>query len=89
MVDAKSRDILDKLAAATDHARLRLKELDMPEQLEALDARKSSSLPEAVRIEIEGIVAIGGVGHLKDILSEVGRDVGHVLKVYDRWRGIY
>ena len=39
--------------------------------LNALDARTSAALPEAVRREVQEIESIGGVSHLKDILAEV------------------
>ena len=46
-------------------------ELELPDLLEALDARTSSALPEGVRRELEEISSIGGLVHIKEILAEV------------------
>ncbi|GAX77401.1 hypothetical protein CEUSTIGMA_g4847.t1 [Chlamydomonas eustigma] len=73
MVDSKSRSLMDKLATATDNARLKLKEVDLPDMLEALDNKTPLSLPEALRRELEEIESIGGLNHLKGILTEVGQ----------------
>ena len=48
-------------------------ELELPDLLEALDARTSSALPEGVRRELEEISSIGGLVHIKEILAEVWR----------------
>jgi hypothetical protein len=39
--------------------------------LEALDNKTPLSLPEALRREVEEIESIGGLNHLKEILTEV------------------
>ncbi|MEW5305101.1 MAG: hypothetical protein WDW36_007663 [Sanguina aurantia] len=71
-VDSLIRAQLDKLAGATDAARIKLRECELPDTLEALEARSLTALPEAARRDIEDIEAIGGLAHLKGILSEIG-----------------
>eukprot|EP00200_Dunaliella_tertiolecta_P017215 CAMPEP_0202411634 /NCGR_PEP_ID=MMETSP1128-20130828/22377_1 /ASSEMBLY_ACC=CAM_ASM_000463 /TAXON_ID=3047 /ORGANISM="Dunaliella tertiolecta, Strain CCMP1320" /LENGTH=780 /DNA_ID=CAMNT_0049017371 /DNA_START=116 /DNA_END=2454 /DNA_ORIENTATION=- len=75
-VDGVTRDARDRLAAATDTARTRLKEMELPEMLEALDPRSSkgtaSALPSALLADLEEIQTIGGVTHIQGILAEIG-----------------
>ncbi|KXZ42912.1 hypothetical protein GPECTOR_111g245 [Gonium pectorale] len=71
-VDGLLRQQFDRLAAATDNARLKLAEWELPDTLKALDARPPSALPEALSRELAEIEAIGGVNHLKGILAEIG-----------------
>ncbi|KAF5836068.1 ALIX V-shaped domain binding to HIV-domain-containing protein [Dunaliella salina] len=75
-VDGVTRDARDRLAAATDTARTRLKEMELPEMLEALDPRSSkgtaSALPSALLADLEEIQSIGGVMHIQGILAEIG-----------------
>ncbi len=48
-------------------------ELELPDLLEALDARTRACLPEAVQQELEEVQSIGGQAHLAGILSEIGQ----------------
>ncbi|GAB4820758.1 hypothetical protein N2152v2_007804 [Parachlorella kessleri] len=71
MVDSLIRTQLDKLAAASDDARLRLREWELPECLQALDARSTAALPDAVRVELESVQDAGGAGHLQDLVAQI------------------
>ncbi|KAJ9513660.1 hypothetical protein QJQ45_015416, partial [Haematococcus lacustris] len=77
MVDDVVRGLRDKLATATDNARIKLRELELPETLDALDPRSNSNyaascLPDRLRAELEDIQSIGGLTHLNGILAEIG-----------------
>ncbi|KAI8477285.1 MAG: programmed cell death protein 6 interacting protein X [Monoraphidium minutum] len=73
LVDAAVREGLDKLAGATDAARLALRQAELPELLEALDgASPAASLPDALARELGDAAAIGGAAHLRGILAEIG-----------------
>ncbi|KAL6757097.1 BRO1-like domain-containing protein [Haematococcus lacustris] len=77
MVDDVVRGLRDKLASATDNARIKLRELELPETLDALDPRSNSNyaascLPDRLRAELEDIQSIGGLTHLNGILAEIG-----------------
>ena len=72
MVDGIIREQLDRLATATDTARIKLKEWELPDTVEALDAKTSQSLPDGLCRELEEVASIGGVSHIKGILAEIG-----------------
>ncbi|KAG2435427.1 hypothetical protein HYH02_011927 [Chlamydomonas schloesseri] len=72
MVDDVIRRQLDRLAGATDTARIKLREWELPDTLQALDARTSAALPDALSRELQEIESIGGINHLKGILAEIG-----------------
>ncbi|GBF94332.1 hypothetical protein Rsub_06954 [Raphidocelis subcapitata] len=72
-VDAAVREALDKLAAATDAARVTLRQAELPELLEALDgAAPAAALPEGLARELGEVAGMGGAAHLRGILAEVG-----------------
>lgn len=71
LVDDVCRSALDKLEAASDEARLRLREWEMPECLDCLAAGTSSVLPEGLRAELEALEANGGVQHLTDLAQQL------------------
>ncbi|GFR44801.1 hypothetical protein Agub_g6136, partial [Astrephomene gubernaculifera] len=58
-VDSLLRGQLERLAGATDTARLRLREWELPDTLQAMDARTSAALPEALQRELAEIEGIG------------------------------
>lgn len=67
MVDALCRELLDKLAGATDSARLVLKQNELPELLEALDGAVPAAVPEALLRDVEEVQSIGGNQHLREV----------------------
>ncbi|GIM12801.1 hypothetical protein Vretimale_16038 [Volvox reticuliferus] len=71
-VDDLIRHQLDRLAEATDNARIRFREWELPDTLQAMDVRTSAALPDALRRDLEDVESIGGVNHLKGILAEIG-----------------
>lgn len=71
MVDNLIRQQKDKLEAASDEARLRLREWDMPEALQALDAGSAAALPDGLRAELEQLEDHGGVSHLHDLAAQI------------------
>ncbi|CAL8461578.1 g1109 [Coccomyxa elongata] len=71
MVDALIREQNDRLTAASDDARLRLRERDLPDCLQALDAGTAAVLPEGLRSELEQLEESGGVRHLNDLKDQI------------------
>lgn len=71
MVDQVIRQQKDRLEAASDEARLRLREWDMPEALQALDAGSAAALPDGLRAELEQLEDHGGVRHLHDLCTQI------------------
>ena len=72
LADARARELLDALAGATDGARLAMRGADLPDLLDALDGAGSAGVPEALLREVEDVERMGGTGHLRGILAEVG-----------------
>ncbi|GLI70883.1 hypothetical protein VaNZ11_015904 [Volvox africanus] len=72
LVDDLIRNQLDRLAEATDNARIKFREWELPDTLQAMDLRTSAALPDALRRDLEDVESIGGVNHLKAILAEIG-----------------
>ena len=71
MVDGVVRSCSDKMAAASDDARLRLREWDLPECLDALAAGAASGLPDGLRVELEAADSAGGITHLMDMAAQI------------------
>ncbi|KAF8060549.1 BRO1 [Scenedesmus sp. PABB004] len=78
MVDGVGRELLGKLAGATDAARLALKQAELPDLLEALDGSAAASVPEGLLRDMEEVSSIGGTQHLREILQEMGELRRHV-----------
>ena len=43
----------------------------MVQCLQALDARSTAALPDAVRVELESVQDAGGAGHLQDLVAQI------------------
>eukprot|EP00884_Botryococcus_braunii_P008240 jgi/Botrbrau1/17417/Bobra.0054s0013.1 len=71
MVDGLVREQTDKLEAASDEARLKLREWDLPDCLQALDAGSVAALPDGVRLELEHLEDHGGLNHLLDLATQI------------------
>eukprot|EP00208_Stichococcus_sp_RCC1054_P002835 CAMPEP_0206140322 /NCGR_PEP_ID=MMETSP1473-20131121/9097_1 /ASSEMBLY_ACC=CAM_ASM_001109 /TAXON_ID=1461547 /ORGANISM="Stichococcus sp, Strain RCC1054" /LENGTH=740 /DNA_ID=CAMNT_0053534441 /DNA_START=308 /DNA_END=2527 /DNA_ORIENTATION=- len=71
MVDAMWREQREVLDAASDDARLRLRQWELPEALQALDAGSVAALPEGLRQELEQIEDCGGARFLQDLAAQV------------------
>ncbi|KAL6776623.1 HLM1 [Auxenochlorella protothecoides x Auxenochlorella symbiontica] len=71
MVDIVIRKATEALDAASDEARLRLREWDLPEALQALEAGSVAALPDAVRSELEDVERSGGLKHLQEVAQQV------------------
>ena len=52
---------------------VRLREWELPESLNALEAGTTTALPDGVRAELEEIEEAGGVRHLQEMQQQVGR----------------
>ena len=55
---------------ASDDARVRLRQWELPEALEVLDATSATALPDGLRTELEAIEDGGGVRHLHEVAGE-------------------
>ncbi|KAK9820581.1 hypothetical protein WJX72_011897 [[Myrmecia] bisecta] len=71
LVDEVYRTQMDKLAAASDEARIKLREWELPECLQALEAGSANALPDALRAELEDLEEHGGVRHLQDLGAQI------------------
>lgn len=75
MADSLVREQYEKLAHASDHARLKFREWELPEALHALESmsgvRAISSLPDAARADIDSIQSMGGLSHLKELSLQI------------------
>jgi programmed cell death 6-interacting protein len=71
MVDGLIRQQMDALEAASDEARLKLREWELPECLQALDTGSSAALPDGLRAELEQLENNGGVRHLQELQKQV------------------
>ena len=71
MVDSLIREQMDALELASDDARIKLREWELPECLQALDAGSAAALPDGLRSELERLEDHGGVRHLQDLQKQV------------------
>ena len=74
MVDSLIRVQTDALDGASDDARVKMREWELPEGLEALEPqghRSASTLPDAVRVELEKVEAAGGAAHLQELVTQI------------------
>lgn len=72
MVDSLIRKQTDALDAASDDARVKLREWELPESLLALEPEGSvAALPDAVRLDLEKVEQAGGLPHLQDLTAEI------------------
>lgn len=62
---------MHKLNGASDDARIRLREWELPEALQALEAASVAALPDGVRLELEAIQEGGGLGHLQEVAQQI------------------
>lgn len=80
-VDRTVREQLEKLAAATDAARLALREWELPEALDALGPANRSNVPAAALADVESVQSAGGLAHLQVGCCVGGVGVGAMLAV--------
>lgn len=69
LVDNLIRKQTDKLNGATDEARIRLKEYELPEILDAVTTTSTAMLPEPLKQQIQEIEESGGIGYLDNVPS--------------------
>uniref|UniRef100_A0A061S6K1 Programmed cell death 6-interacting protein n=1 Tax=Tetraselmis sp. GSL018 TaxID=582737 RepID=A0A061S6K1_9CHLO len=75
MVDEICREQLDRLAQASDDARIKLREWELPELLVALESGSAAGLPDHLRQELEEIERQGGgLAHLKGLSSQISEN---------------
>jgi len=72
MVDSIIRKQTDALATASDDARIKLREWELPESLAALEPHGSvAALPDALRLDLEKVEESGGLPHLQDLQEQL------------------
>lgn len=69
LVDQKARVIMDKLNGATDDARIKLKEWELPEKIEAIHSFNIKNLPENIKEELNKIEEAGGYDFLVQVIE--------------------
>ncbi|KAL4532578.1 hypothetical protein Ndes2437B_g02974 [Nannochloris sp. 'desiccata'] len=72
MVDSLIRKQTDALATASDDARIKLREWELPESLAALEPHGSvAALPDALRLDLEKVEESGGLPNLHDLQEQI------------------
>jgi len=71
MVDNLLREHTDMLEAASDEARVALREMELPESLLGLQSGRIECIPDNVRLEVESIEKTGGLTHLQHLLAQI------------------
>jgi programmed cell death 6-interacting protein len=71
LVDKMLREHTDMLEAASDEARVALREMELPESLLGLQSGRIESIPDNIRIEVEHIEKKGGLTHLQQLLAQI------------------
>jgi programmed cell death 6-interacting protein len=99
LADQLVREQNDKLANASDEARLRLREWELPEALYALDTNISplgaggggisggaalAAVPDAAKADIEFVESSGGIEHLKDLTHRMTEIRGECAAELDK-----
>lgn len=97
LADQLVREQNDKLANASDEARLRLREWELPEALYALDTNTSplgdgggggaaalAAVPDAAKADIEFVQSSGGIEHLKDLTHRMTEIRGECAAELDK-----
>ena len=78
MLDKMIRQEQERIDQANDVARLRLREMELPDRLHATQAGNAGNVPDAVLLEVQRIEDSGGVAnlrHLADQLDEMNRSI--------------
>lgn len=71
LVDSLIRNQTDALDAASDDARVHLRQWELPESLFALEAGSVACLPEGLRADMEKVASAGGLPHLHDLIAQL------------------
>ncbi len=67
LVDEIIRKQMAKLDGATDEARLRLKQYELPERLDSVTSTNPAMIPEGLKKDLEEIEQCGGIGYLVEV----------------------
>ena len=67
LVDNIIRREVNKLGEATDDARLKLKQYELPEILDGVTTTSPSLLPEGLKTDLAGVEQCGGLAALEDV----------------------
>ncbi|GMH40651.1 hypothetical protein BSKO_08555 [Bryopsis sp. KO-2023] len=71
LLDDLVREQMSQLEGATDDARIKLKEWEMPELLDAVHQAPLSMIPEGLSKDLDEIEQMGGVQYLQETSSQV------------------
>ena len=85
LVDEVIRKQMAKLEGATDEARLRLKQYELPELLDSVTTTGPAMIPEGVKKDLEEIEQCGGLGYLQDVDPQYPIAISGLMCVLFRW----
>ena len=82
MLDKMIRREQERIDQADDVSRLRLREMELPDRLNATQVGNEDNVPDAVLLEVQRIEKMGGLAslvHLADQLDEMNRSISEEL----------
>lgn len=71
MLDRMLREQTSRIDMASDHARMKLREMELPERLNALERGHMDNIPESLKVDLESIQESGGLSALSDIVQQL------------------
>jgi programmed cell death 6-interacting protein len=71
MLDRMLREQTSRIDMASDNARMKLREMELPERLHAMQIGHVDNIPEGVKVDLESIQASGGLSSMLDIAQQL------------------
>lgn len=71
MLDRMLRDQTDLIDRSSDDARVRLREMELPERLHCLEKGNAANVPDSIRVELESIEQSGGMENIRCTSQQV------------------
>lgn len=88
LVDRLIRQEIEKLNQATDEARVKLRQYELPEVLDAITVATASLLPESLRKDLEDIEEANGIQYIDEMNEQIGALRENSVAELDRIEGI-
>ena len=71
MLDRMLREQTNRIDTASDNARMKLREMELPERLHAMQTGHVDNIPEGLKVDLESIQESGGLSSLLDIAQQL------------------